>query len=143
MWYNVKTEKDIAYLLNRTNFFHDTCIKEMSYVSGAYVTETLDMYPVNDKRELRVLILLQKEDLPAVELAFRDVLFFYVSPSTPDYTSEIHEAHLYLENDKIFWTDSDRHVSFVVDENCGFMICAGSLFWRNADHRGTDLYYRH
>ena len=142
MWHNVITQEDINDLLKQTDWFHDSCIKEMAYLSGAYVTDALDMYPVNDLRELRVLILRQKEDFPAIELVFQDVLFFYVSPNNPDYTSEILEARIFIKNDRIFWTNADSPVVLNEDENGGVLICAKKLLWRIVDHRGDGRYYQ-
>ena len=38
MWNTINTEKDIKYLMEQVCEFHDACIKEMIYYSGAYVT---------------------------------------------------------------------------------------------------------
>ena len=142
MWYEIKTSEDIDHLLQKVAWFHDSCIKEMTYLSGTYVTDTLAMYPVNDLRELRVLILRQEEDFPAIELSFRDVLFFYVSPNNPDYTTEILEARIFMKNGCIYWTNSDTPVVLSEDENSGVLICAKKLSWRVVDHRGEGRYYQ-
>ena len=36
MWRDVSSKAEIDMLLNETNRFHDSCIKELYYVSGAY-----------------------------------------------------------------------------------------------------------
>ena len=37
MWNEISTDDDALKLMEAVCFFHDSCIKEMSYVSGAYV----------------------------------------------------------------------------------------------------------
>ena len=54
MWYEISSERDINDFMKKINFFHDCCIKELKYSSGAYVNNRYEMYPVNDKRILNV-----------------------------------------------------------------------------------------
>lgn len=54
----------------RMGSFHDSCLKEMKYISGAYVDEELSMLPVNSKRMLSVIIQRQFENPSAIELQF-------------------------------------------------------------------------
>ena len=49
MWKEIKTNGDIQSFMDLVCCFHDGCIKEMHYLSGAYVDEGLSMYPLNDK----------------------------------------------------------------------------------------------
>ena len=55
MWNEISTDDDVLKLMEAVCFFHDSCIKEMSYVSGAYVDVNLSMYPLNSLRVLRCL----------------------------------------------------------------------------------------
>ena len=64
MWYEVKNAKDAMEFLNRMGFFHDSCIKEMKYYSGAFVNEDLSMHPTNDCRTLSVIIQRQFPENP-------------------------------------------------------------------------------
>ena len=61
-WNEITDENSLKEFMERVSFFHDSCIKEMYYLSGAYVNENLDMYPVNDRRILRVIIQRQYEE---------------------------------------------------------------------------------
>ena len=61
-WNEITDENSLKEFMERVSFFHDSCIKEMHYLSGAYVNENLDMYPVNDRRILRVIIQRQYEE---------------------------------------------------------------------------------
>ena len=70
MWQESKTNDDIKSFMDLVCYFHDGCIKEMHYLSGAYVGEGLGMYPLNDKRILKVIIQRQFDDLSMLELEF-------------------------------------------------------------------------
>jgi hypothetical protein len=50
MWNEINTAKDIEIFMETYGYFHDSCLKEIRYLSGAYVNSNLSMYPVNHKR---------------------------------------------------------------------------------------------
>ena len=39
MWYEISSEREINDFMKKINFFHDCCIKELKYSSGAYVKD--------------------------------------------------------------------------------------------------------
>ena len=49
MWNEIRSEQDIRDFMDKVYAFHDSCIKEMHYVSGASVDADLRMYPLNDR----------------------------------------------------------------------------------------------
>ena len=50
MWNEIINNKTLKEFNEKLSYFHDSCIKEIHYLSGAYVDERLDMYPINDCR---------------------------------------------------------------------------------------------
>ena len=72
-WNEITDENSLKEFMERVSFFHDSCIKEMHYLSGAYVNENLDMYPVNDRRILRVIIQRQYEEDSMIEMEFQGI----------------------------------------------------------------------
>lgn len=56
MWEIIHTNSEILKFMESVCYFHDSCIKEIRYISGAYVGENLSMHPLNDRRILRVVI---------------------------------------------------------------------------------------
>ncbi len=60
MWNEIKDESDLQSFLEYIRYFHDSCIKELRYVSGAYVDHRLAMIPINKQRNLRSLLQQQK-----------------------------------------------------------------------------------
>ncbi len=47
----VLDKKGVTELNKIFGGFHDSCIKEMRYISGAYVSEDLSMLPINKKEK--------------------------------------------------------------------------------------------
>ena len=56
MWNEIVCKKDLDSFMNIMCGFHDSCVKEIKYISGAYVNEKLSMSPVNSQRVLCVII---------------------------------------------------------------------------------------
>lgn len=56
MWEIIRTVDEISHFMEMVNYFHNSCIKEMSYISGAYVDENFSMHSLHDRRVLRVVI---------------------------------------------------------------------------------------
>lgn len=52
--------------------FHDSCLKELKYISGAYVNDELSMLPVNNQRVLSMIIQRQFKNPSVVEMQFVD-----------------------------------------------------------------------
>lgn len=130
MW---KDLVDISELENFRNIvcdFHDSCIKEMQYLSGAYVDENLDMYPINDRRVLRMILERQFEDYPRIELEFSGLKYVKLYPVNENYTCEILEATLIRKDDLIYWYDCGALSDEALDQYEGTVICASRLRWR-------------
>ena len=56
MWNEIKCETDLRNFMDMHNRFHDSCLKEFKFISGAYVNEDLSMHPINDKRIIKIII---------------------------------------------------------------------------------------
>lgn len=56
MWSKIDSESDIIDFMRIVNDQSDSCIKEIKYVSGGYVSENLGMHAVNTKRNLYIYI---------------------------------------------------------------------------------------
>ena len=134
MWTELKTEEELTAFMNRVSWFHDSVLRELSYVSGAYVDKSLNMHPVDDKSCLRVLIERQDETLPALELEFSGLQELRLYPTDPSYTSEILDAALFLRDGFICWCECGDIGPEIFDDYRGTSICAKSLRWRPVEH---------
>lgn len=133
MWNNIVSSYDIEKLMNTMCFFHDSCIKEMKYLSGAYVENDLSMYPINDQRVLRVIVQRQYKDPSAIEMEFIGLKSLKLAPTDEDYTCEILDATMIISNDSVYWCDCGG----LLEKDCadyeGTVICASRVRWRAMD----------
>lgn len=142
MWSEIINKKDIQNFMNKVGFFHDSCIKEMRYYSGAYVDDNLAMHPINDKRILNVIIQRQFEELSMIELQFVGLKYLNLFPADEEYTCEILDSTMLLKDDCIYWCDcGDISENDFMDYE-GTFVCASKLRWRSIENRmGQDDFY--
>lgn len=142
MWHEITSNTDITKFMDKICSFHDSCIKEMKYLSGAYVDEKLSMYPINDLRILRVIIQRQFCDDSMVELEFSGLKFLKLFPCDDEYTCEILDSTMIMHDDNIYWCDSGGVSEKDLFSYKGTMICASKLRWRSVDgNMGQKEFY--
>ena len=142
MWETIHTNEEILRFLEKMCYFHDSCIKEMSYISGAYVGENLAMHPLNDRRVLRVLIQRQYEKNSMIEMEFQGLKFLKLFPTNESYTCEILDSTIVAKDGYIYWCDCGSLPESDSDEYLGTLICASALKWRSIEnHMGEEEFY--
>ena len=141
MWTSVKNNSDIEALMYITSYFHDSCVKEMRYVSGAYVNSNLCMHAINDQRILKVILQRQCDEHSMIELEFSGIKFVKLIPIDEEYTCEILKSSLFIKDGYIYWGDSDC-VASDLDQYDGTLVCAKSLRWRTIQNcMGKEDFY--
>ena len=138
MWNKVIDDKTRTVLLEEAGFFHDTCLTELRYISGAYVGKDLAMYPINDKRKVNVFIQRQEVERNTIELEFSGIEYLKLFPYDEEYTCEIFGVTLILEDGNIFWCDCDGISKEEFPDYRGISICASELRWRWGDGNNIE-----
>ena len=128
-WNEIRDEDSLKEFMEKVSFFHDSCIKEMHYLSGAYVNENMDMYPVNDRRILRVIIQRQYEEDSMIEMEFQGLKYLKLFPADEHYTCEILGSNIILKEDRVIWSDCEDKTD-LEDGDTGTLVCASKLRWR-------------
>ena len=130
MWHSVRTKDDITFLMETVGYFHDSCLKELKYVSGAYVNADLSMHPINDTRELKMIIQRQDDNPSAIELVFLGLNYCKLFPSNEQFTCEILDATLLWKDGNILWADCGGLSLEEIEKYDGTVISAAGLRWR-------------
>ena len=120
--------------MNRVNFFHDSCIKELKYVRGAYIEEDLSTYPLNDKRILNIIIQCQFEDVSMIEMQFIGLKCLRLVPVDEEYTCEIMDSTMLIKDNCIYWCDCGELSENVFEDYKGTLICASKLRRRTIEN---------
>lgn len=144
MWNEIKSDDDLKRLKSSLACFHDSCIKEMHYISGAFVNERLAMIPINKDRVLRVVFQRQYCEDSVIELEFAGLKHLQLMPVDEEYTCEILDASLFRQNGWIYWCDCDGLSEEDLAQFSGTFICASDLRWRALERSlGEQPIYQH
>lgn len=143
MWRIIRTDDEIFKFMEEMQCFHDACIKEISYISGAYVDENLSMHPLNDRRVLKIVIQRQSEKNSMIEMEFQGLKCLKLFPVNENYTCEILGSTMIRKGEDIYWLDCDSFSESDLGDYAGTLICASELRWRTIeDYMGKkELYH--
>lgn len=142
MWNEIANEKDLNSFMDAMYGFHDSCLKEIKYISGAYVDEELSMFPINNKRILSMIIQRQFESPSVIEMQFAGLKYLKLFPNDENYTCEILDATMIFKDDCIYWCDCGDLSESDLDNYTGTLICASKLRWRSIEnHMGEKEFY--
>ena len=133
MWNEIASEEDLNRFMDMMHGFHDSCIKELKYISGAYVNKELGMFPVNEQRRLNVILQRQFENPSVIEMQFVGLKYFKLFPNDENDTCEILGATMILEEDCIYWCDRGGLSVKDIESYAGTVICASKVRWRAVD----------
>lgn len=134
MWNEIQTNKDIELLMFKYNKFHDSCLKELNYISGAYVNNDLSMNPINNKKELSIIYQRQYHILTNIQIVFGGLIRLNLIPSLPFYDGIIFGAYMNKVDDVIYWSnDPDfklENINIPDYNNSYTWLCCKHVKWR-------------
>ena len=133
MWNEIANNEDLNIFMDNMYGFHDSCLKEIKYISGAYVDEELSMFPVNSQRILNVIIQRQFRHPSVIEMQFVGLKYLKLFPSDENYTCEILDATMILNEDCVYWCDCGGLSEEDIESYTGTVICASKVRWRAVD----------
>lgn len=132
MWTEINNEKELNSFMDMHYGFHDSCLKEFKYVSGAYANEKF-MYPLNDLRILKIIFQGRFKNSDVIEMEFIGLKYLKMFPNDENYTCEILDATMLLKEDCIYWCDCGGLSEDDLENYKGTTICASKVRWRAAD----------
>lgn len=146
MWESISNNNDISRFMEKVFWFHDSCIKEMNYISGAYVDNNISMFPLNNRRILRVIVQRQSEENSMIEMEFQGLKCLKLIPIDECYTCEIVDSTMIMKDGNIYWYDGENLLAQDLDSFTGTitgtLICASKLRWRPIEnHMGEKEFY--
>ena len=133
MWNEIANEKDLNIFMDTVHGFHDSCLKELKYISGAYVNEKLSMFPINKQRILNMIIQRQFDSPSVIEMQFVGLKYLKLFPTDENDTCEILDATMLLKEDCICWCDCGGLSVKDIENYTGTIICASKVRWRAVD----------
>ncbi|MDO9628661.1 MAG: hypothetical protein Q7I99_02070 [Acholeplasmataceae bacterium] len=146
LWNSIDNEIDIEYVSAFFGYFYDACIKEVKYISGSYVSADSRMKPIDDLRQIYMIIQKQNREHSVIEFLFDGVERFNLVPSKEDYDSIISGLLIKQKDGYIYFANSADVPIDELDGNSNWLtwIKAKSLRWREMrQYIGDSLVYIH
>lgn len=88
------------------------------------------MYPLNDRRVLKVIIERQFKENSMIEMEFEGLKYLKLNPVDETYTCEILGATMFWKKHCIYWCDCEGLSETDTETYGGTVICASKLRWR-------------
>jgi len=129
MWNTINTEKDIENLMQLFGNFHDSCLKEIRYISGAFVKPNLAMKPTNSIRTVDIIFQRQYRNPTVIVMRFIGLTILHLAPYNDKYTCEICEARIFSKNGLVYWVDDASEIKDEMENYNGTWICANRIQW--------------
>ena len=133
MWNDIKNKNDLKKLMNLFGGFHDSCIKEFKYLSGAFVNEKLHMSPLNNLRILKIIFQRQFDEPSVIEIEFIGLIQLKLTPVDENLSCEIYNATMIMTDNSICWYDNIELSEKDLREYEGTIISASRVRWRICD----------
>lgn len=125
-WNFIESQEDADAFQTEVCGFHDSVIKELHYISGAYVRADKCMFPSDDKRS--ILVQMQSQQCRNFEMEFQGVTALNLRPAADNYSGDIFDASLLVQNASILFCN--RLMESVDSTDTDTWITAYSLKWR-------------
>lgn len=142
-FHEINNEDDIKLLMQKFDGFHDSCIKEILYYSGASVDKSGAMYPFNDKRIVKIIVQSQYADVRVIEMKFDFVHKLNLEPRLPTYDCVIYGAVLKKVGDLFYWSDYYDFDANRLEDMDVTWISAEKVSWRELEGAlGEECIYK-
>ena len=125
-WHYVNKLHDIEFILEQTRGFHDSVLKELTYLSGAYVDNKNNMHCTDSIRQ--VAMRFDSQWCRSVEMVFEGVVALNLRPYSDNESSYLYDASFFIQNETVFFFDSQ--INEIDNSYEGTWIASYGLRWR-------------
>ena len=116
-WNDVKNQSDIDFLNESYGGFHDACITELRYISGADVYEDF-VIKFGEPIDRKLYVIFKRQWQPIkIELLFEGMRQMNIAGWQNNYSCDIFDCYFALRSDLISGRDENL---IVWADNCGF-----------------------
>lgn len=140
-WIKINSQKDVDYLNDIFDNFHDSFLKEVSISLGSYVDRDSVMHE-NNKPIARFLFQRHWDNPPVIEIEFGEVMQINIKPASKNEFTYIMESKVYYEKD-VFFLSTNDYEYYEDGKNDYTWIAAKEVKWRVRDDLlgGENVYF--
>lgn len=126
-WNYIETQADIDSLMNEYKGFHDSILKELSYVSGEYVDNEKRMY-LKSAGSKQVKLVYNSDWAKEIEIILLSPRIVHLIPAEENYMSVLYETSILIKDCAVYFFDSN--IDKIPDEYTGTYFKSMGMMWR-------------
>ncbi|MEE1219569.1 MAG: hypothetical protein U0L20_06575 [Ruminococcus sp.] len=125
-WNYIESQEDIDYLMNEYKGFHDSVIKEISYISGDYVDNNgMNLSTIGSKKIKVIFNSLWAKEIEIILLSPR---ICHIAPGDENYLADLYDASIFIKDCVVYFYDSC--IDEVVDDYMDTYFKSLGFMWR-------------
>lgn len=127
-WIELKTQKNIDNFMNSFYGFHDSCIKECSYITGMFVDKNKKSIK-QDIHSSNMKIVFESQWCNSIEIYFEGIKEINIYTYDNDkYFNNISDAKFLIEDNLIYWANSSEWNKDNNDKEITYVICNSAKY---------------
>lgn len=126
-WNYIENSRDIDKLIKEFVGFHDSVIREISYISGDYVDENGSMY-LTESHEKKIKMIFDSDWSESIEIVFESVRLLQLVPPGENYLAYLLDASIFIRDCMIYFYDTNFNA--IPEHYNGTWIKALGMRWR-------------
>lgn len=126
-WNYIESREDIDQLMKGFGGFHDSVMKEFSYVTGDYVSQDGVMH-LSHAGEKRIRVVFESQWAKGIEMILLAPRYIQLVPPGENYMGDLYDASLFIKDCMVYFYDS--YMESMPETYRGTMFAAMGLMWR-------------
>lgn len=130
-WNYIESQSDIDKLMEEYHGFHDSVLKELSYVSGDYYDKEKHGTHLSAAGSKQIRILFDSEWEGQIEIIMLAPRIVHLIPGEENFLSILYDASIFIQNRMVHFYDS--YTEEIPNEYTGTYFVAMGMMWRHTE----------
>lgn len=126
-WNYIESREDISYLMEEFSEFHDSVIKEFSYITGDCVSRN-GVMQLSEAGNKRIKIVFESQCTKGIELVFLAPRYVQLVPPGENYSADLYDASIFIKDCMVYFYDS--YMETMPNTYGGTYISAMGMMWK-------------
>ncbi len=127
-WNYIETQEDIDFLIKEFSGFHDSVIKEFSYITGDYYNQKKKFLTLSESGSKKLRIVFDSTWAKEIEIIFLAPRFVQLVPPWENYMSDLYDVSIFIKDCMVYFYDS--YLEEIPEEYDETFIYSMGMMWR-------------
>lgn len=135
-WNYIEHQNDIDKLIKAYSCFHDSVLKELSYISGEYYDKAENVMRLNIVGSKQVKLIFNSDWADEIEIILLAPRIVHLIPGEENYTSDLYDASIFIKDCMVYFYDS--YIDDIPEEYSGTYFKSMGMMWRYTQGNTTQ-----